>query len=693
MLKSKRVFAVLIITGFGFSSFADELPQQFKIIPKPREVKLLNVKGLEVCQLNAVELKDRAYRPLMGRRLSGLMETEKDEKGVLTLKLVRNLKGVDSLEGYVLTVQKGKAEIKAEGQSGLFYGSQTLEQLLEDAYNGGIEVPACEIVDYPVLSYRAIHIDVKHHLDRMKYYYDAVDRLARHKINAIIFEFEDKLQYRRQPLVGSPQAISIDEVAALTNYAKQRYIEITPLVQGLGHARFILKHNEYAYLREDINDSWVFCPLHEGTYQVLFDMYRDAIEATPGSRYLHIGGDEIGDIGECPRCKPMAEEEGIFNLNLYWLKRVCEFVKQQGRTPIFWDDMPLKHAGLWRSVRYEEMSEEEATKAWEKGEPILDSMAAEYPKDCVYMRWTYNMARQPGNVRALQWYRKHGLKAMIATAAQNVSFLLPRDDRVNVIHSFIGLAAERGIDGMLCTAWDDRSPHMETYWRGLIASAEFSWSPKGRTPEEYDKAFVHRWFGPECIKFDDLYARLYKSTEFWYKGFIAEGYRGYKDEKIMSAVPDLDSPGGWSEKYKEKLSEAKIEVYRYKENSELLAELKKKARRNHYHIEVLSVTNDFQITDAKILLALADCDTSDKAKQKRGMKKVRATLEEFDDAWEKLTKVYSETRFIDCPPGYVHDIYRDPYRIGRWEKLAWAKRVEDEYIKVICNWLEANGCE
>ena len=85
-------------------------------------------------------------------------------------------------------------------------------------------------------------------------------------------------------------------------------------------------------------------------------MYRDAIEATPGSKYLHIGGDEIGNIGLCPRCKPMADKEGMLSLSLYWLKRVCEFAKENGRIPIFWDDMPLKHGGVYESTWSDEVT-------------------------------------------------------------------------------------------------------------------------------------------------------------------------------------------------------------------------------------------------------------------------------------------------------------------------------------------------
>jgi hexosaminidase len=85
------------------------------------------------------------------------------------------------------------------------------------------------IIDYPAISYRAVHFDVKHHLDRMEYYYQEIDKLARYKINAVIWELEDKLRYTRRPEIGAPNAISKQEMQALCRYAKERNIEITPL--------------------------------------------------------------------------------------------------------------------------------------------------------------------------------------------------------------------------------------------------------------------------------------------------------------------------------------------------------------------------------------------------------------------------------------------------------------------------------
>jgi len=404
----------LLLAETIFSS--ENLPSPFAVIPQPKNVILLKGSGLEPAKLQSMALKGDFSRPVMGELLSQLPAGKAGNSGTLTLILDKSTASLPSEEGYILTVTRDKAEITAKGEAGLFYGCQTLEQLLEDARDYKKPVPACKITDYPVLSYRAVHFDVKHHLDHMNYYYESIDRLARYKINAVVFEFEDKLRFQRQPLVGAPQSISMDEMAALTHYARDRHIEITPLVQGLGHATFILKHQQYAHLRELSWNKWAFCPLHEGTYQVLFDLYRDVIEATPGSKYLHIGGDEIGNIGLCPRCKPMADKEGMLSLSLYWLKRVCEFAAENNRIPIFWDDMPLKEAGVYETTYSDDVTAEEATKRWADGKPKLDVMVEGFPKNCVYMRWNYSMARQPGNILALDWYKSRGLKAMVATA-------------------------------------------------------------------------------------------------------------------------------------------------------------------------------------------------------------------------------------------------------------------------------------
>ena len=200
-------------------------------------------------------------------------------------------------EGYTLDISKRLITIAGKDKAGLLYGFMTLEQLMEDALEQGVPLPFCHIEDFPLLSYRAIHLDVKHHREKTEYYYKLMDKLARYKVNAIIAEMEDKLAYERQPALGSADAMSISEWKKLSDYAMERNIEISPLIQGLGHASFILKHDQFKELRDDPESDWAFNPLDSKTYDVQFDLYMDAMEATPHGRYLHVGGDEVHTTG------------------------------------------------------------------------------------------------------------------------------------------------------------------------------------------------------------------------------------------------------------------------------------------------------------------------------------------------------------------------------------------------------------
>lgn len=700
------ILFLFVVNVFQQKLSAQSLPSPFIILPQPQKVELLAGKGIEFGDLQQIILKGDFKRPVLGNLLSQLLESNSSGKGTLELILDKNLTVIPSEEGYMMTISGDKVEISANGEAGLFYGCQSLEQLLEDARDFRKSIPACKITDWPALSYRAVQWDVKHHLDHMNYYYESIDRLARYKINAVVFEFEDKLRYQRQPLVGAPQSISIDEMAALTRYARERHIEITPLVQGLGHATFILKHQEYANLREISWNRWAFCPLNEGTYQVLFDLYRDAIDATPGSKYLHIGGDEVWNIGLCSRCKPTCDKEGRAALNLYWLKRVCEFAEANNRIPIFWDDMPFQTAGLLESMDDENMPPAVVAEKWAKGIPKLDSLLADFPKNCIYMRWNYSLAHQDGNIRALDWYKSHGLKPMVATSTSTAS------DGAN-IRSFIQLAAERKIDGMLCTAWDDGSPHMETFWHGFIASAEFSWSPNGRELQEFDMAWQQREFGITMQNYSDLNRLLSDELRFWKTAYYRDGSRSGDDNYLQSLaqlehwlplvegmekrsfdyttklidLPDLNTPGSWSLKHKKLLDKSASLENQSKDLSKKFTELKQKSKRNRYFWEVSAALSRLHNTAPKILLALKSCDSSNKAEQKAGIENLKKAISEFHEAWDEVKLVYSKTRFISYPANYVPDRYF--HTASQREDLTWMIQAEELYFEMIDKWMES----
>ena len=116
----------------GTEEQTEKLPHPFIILPHPKQTEMIKGKGLEAGQLRHLKLSGELERPAMRSILSRLTESELPEPGILTLRLGNSDSIPESDEGYVLYISNGDAEIISRGEAGLFYGCQTLEQLLED---------------------------------------------------------------------------------------------------------------------------------------------------------------------------------------------------------------------------------------------------------------------------------------------------------------------------------------------------------------------------------------------------------------------------------------------------------------------------------------------------------------------------------------------------------------------------------
>ena len=553
-------------------------------------------------------------------------------------------------EGYTLEILKNKVKITAKDQAGLFYGFITLDQLLEDSKNKNNNLPIVYIEDFPSLKFRPIHLDLKHHIEKKSYYFDLIDDLAKLKVNGIIVEFEDKLKYELRSEVGSSDSFSIDWWANLSEYARSRNIMINPLVQGLGHASFILKHEKNFSLRDDPKSDWAFNPLDPKTYELQFDLYLDAIKATPNGKYLHVGGDEVHLIKR--------DNKSELELNLIWLNKVCAFAKKHNRIPIFWDDMPLKHAGFWSSIFDDKMSKAQVDELWNKNEINLTNFIEKFPKNAVYMRWNYQKSHSYGNLKAMDWFIENGFKVMGATAGQTRWTLMPQNQsNIPQIKSFALSSIERELDGLLLTLWDDDSPHFELYKRGIAAFSEYSWSGSNLTPDEFKSIYRFRNFGylfyKDSYEFIDL---LEKPVSLWLNMLLSEdGWRpGLSKKKNpletdIIELPDLNKKGEWSKKYFQKINNAKESLKISKKVDKIINEIKLKSLKNNYTLEVYSQVNQLTKYAANLILKLEKLDKSGEFNSIYGIEN------EFVNMRMNFENIYKKTRIINKPNDYILD--------------------------------------
>jgi hexosaminidase len=640
----------------------------FKLLPEPEIAEFYGNSELYPDSIKFYRLADKIALPVPKEFVKGLELTSKISGPQIVFQEDNSV--VTGDQGYMLDIFKDRIVIVGSKKVGRFNGYMTLMQLMEDAREQGVPLPRCHIEDSPSLTYRAIHLDMKHHMEKTEYYYELIDQLARYKINAIIAEVEDKLAYERQPEIASADALSIEEWKKLSKYAKDRFIEISPLVQGLGHASFILKHDKYRFLRDDPKSDWAFNPLLPETYQVQFDLYKDALEALPHGDYLHVGGDEVHTTG---RGSGMTELE----LQLTWLNKVCKFAEENDRIPIFWDDMPFKYADLYEPMFNTSYSLNDVDRMWRKNEHILEDYLDMFPDNCIYMRWNYSHPQAEGNIKAMEWYTENDLEVMGATAGQTRWKLMPQNEsNMENIRSFantsIGMVPNRSFeiksddledDGLLLTLWDDDSPHFELYMRGILAFAEYSWSGDRRSKEDIKAAYRHREYGSALAGEEYAFVELLEEAVAWWDAALLKSNSRNSlrtmEDPVNEAVIDLPFSGDhedWSSEYSMKLQNAAMAQRNCNKVEAILDSMKMKAVRNKYRLEVYEQVNNLVRFSGQVLFDLMAYDISSTAKEKQeALARLQQYPEDFKVLRAELEEVYGRTRILHKPEGYLLD--------------------------------------
>lgn len=561
-------------------------------------------------------------------------------------------------ESYTLKIEQEKIEIQAQDQAGLFYAFVTLDQLIEDAVNSNTPLPLVTLQDAPKIAFRPIQVDVKHHLEKKSYYYDLIDALAQLKINGIILEIEDKLKYKRRPEVASADALSIEEWRALSTYALARNISISPLVQGLGHASFILKHDKNKHLRDDPKSDWAFNPLNPETYALQYDLYLDAMEAFPHGKYLHVGGDEVQTTGR-------GSGKSALELNLIWLNKVSAFAAEHDRIPIFWDDMPLKQAGLMQPIYDTVMDPATVDSIWEVNEPKLNKFITQFPKNCVYMRWNYHMAESYGNGKAMDWFSSNGFRVMGATAGQTRWTLMPqRESNIDQIRIFAEQSINRNYNGLLLTLWDDDSPHFELYKRGISAFAEYSWGGLKRTKEEFKAVYRHRKFGSEFK--GEQYAfidALDEPVALWTNLFLEAGnhrnaliHKENLIEEQLIDLPDFNKKGDWTKKYSARLEQLEAQKNQLEQAKKTLFKIQNQDAKLDYNLAVYNEVIQLVEYNFELMSQLKAFDTATTPEaEKKALDAIMTTGQTFSSVRAQMETVYSQTRVLNKPEGYLLD--------------------------------------
>ncbi|MFC1544923.1 beta-N-acetylhexosaminidase [Gemmatimonadota bacterium] len=455
-------------------------------------------------------------------------------------------------QGYEIEVGKDRITIRAAGEAGLFYGTRTLLQIIQQG-PGDKTVKGLKITDWPDIPIRAVHYDTKHFQEKFEYVQEFICTLARYKINMLIWEWEDKFAYQRHPEIGAPGAFTMKEMQEITRYARKYHIQVVPLVQGLGHVSYILKWPQNAHLREIPASNWEFCPLKDGSYDLLFDLWEEAIAATPGSEYMHIGSDETFELGRGPECgcAERMKEIGRYPFYMSFINRCADFVTSRGRKYIAWTP-PYRP--------------DEKVKP-DKGGPLMaERLNLEIAKQGIrdgYTHWVYTPNPGIEHLFLPYFYRDPEDKRHPGTAIENA-------------YETLTTASLSGLyDGMVATSWNCSGVHNQIWMLRYIIAAEYSWIGKAPDLEEFKTKYFKNYYGPACQDLPELFLLLSKGSYYymdtferkvWHwglSGVYADGRNAYVGKTHLPDLPRDDAieyDPFWNYEYKEILDRSRAEL-------------------------------------------------------------------------------------------------------------------------------------
>jgi hexosaminidase len=386
-------------------------------------------------------------------------------------------------EGYHLRAAGREILIEASDQRGLFYGAQTLRQLVTTEARSR-SVPRVEITDSPRFRWRGLLIDLGRHFFGKQALFKIIDEMAFYKLNTLKLHLTDyegwRLEIPAYPKLtevgslvdGKPQFLNTADVREIVQYAAERHIMVVPEIEMPGHAGAAAR----SYPEFFDKQGGAFNPANPKTYDFIRGVLTEVARLFPAP-YIDFAADEVGDetwkgMADVDRLKTEQGLKTTKDVQAYFAHKVVAIIEKLGKRPMAWDEQVEAHAPKsviiqwWRRDRPDVL-----TTAANEGHDLVIS-----PADHLY----FDYPQGPGEPGAPWEGNKGGPQSigkMLAWEPVPDSFTPEQSARVLGIEACVWtefIATERYLQFM-------------TFPR-VLALAEIGWRPKGpRDETEFTK--------------------------------------------------------------------------------------------------------------------------------------------------------------------------------------------------------------
>jgi len=393
------------------------------------------------------------------------------ERGRVLLDVRLRARGIRP-QGYKLSVRADGIRLTACDDAGVFYGLQTVRQILLQT---GAHVPMLEISDYPDFPQRGLMLDASRcKIPTMSTLRALVDKLSVLKINQLQFNSEHAFAYSaHEPVWCDTSPMTAEQILELDDYCHERFIEFVPNQNSFGHTERWLRHSQYRRLAEcpdGFEYPWGGFSDHGSTLhpsraslRLLGSLYDELLPNFRSSMF-NVGCDETWELGK-GRSRERCEEVGTTRVYLEFLKEIQKLVAARGRTMMFWGDIILHNPEL----------------------------IPELPENTIALEWGY--AADHDFVGRCPKFKKAGVPFYVCPGTAAWNTLTGMTEKCLGNQANAARNGKRfGAIGYLNTDWGDGGHHQfqPVSYFGYAAGAAYSWC--FATNEDADIADVlNRW--------------------------------------------------------------------------------------------------------------------------------------------------------------------------------------------------------
>jgi len=331
----------------------------FGVVPQPETMTA----GEGVFQIKSAQITGPDGRGLRAAvELLKLQTTQSGDSAAISLKLDPSASALGA-EGYELNVTDKKVQITAMKDAGLFYGVQTLAQLVD-----GSTIPAVHIIDKPRFPYRGYMLDSCRHMQSKQYIKQLIDQLSALKINRFHWHLTEdqgwRIEIKKYPKlteIGSYREkdgqryggfYTQADIREVVQYAEDHCMVVIPEIEMPGHSSAAL--SAYPWLGctggpYKVRWEWgisedVYCAGKETTYEFCENVLDEVMQLFPNSPVIHIGGDECPKSRwhACPNCQAMIKEKHLKDENAlqgYFTSRIAHYLADHGRRLQGWNEI------------------------------------------------------------------------------------------------------------------------------------------------------------------------------------------------------------------------------------------------------------------------------------------------------------------------------------------------------------------